>query len=43
MSLLINITINPDLEGAGLPTVKDPWSTTEPETRDIEEMGYEYV
>jgi tyrosinase len=35
--------INPDLAGAGLSTVMDPWSTTEPQTRDIEEMGYEYV
>jgi len=35
--------INPDLAGAGLSTVMDPWSTTEPETRDIEAMGYTYV
>ena len=35
--------INPDLAGAGLSTVMDPWSTTEPQTRDIEAMGYQYV
>jgi tyrosinase len=35
--------INPDLAGAGLSTVMDPWPVIEPQTRDIEAMGYEYV
>ena len=35
--------VNPDLAGAGLSEVMDPWSTTEPQTRDIRAMGYEYV
>jgi tyrosinase len=35
--------INPDLAGAGLSTVMDPWATTEADTRDIEAMGYDYV
>jgi len=35
--------INPDLSGAGLSSVMDPWSTTETQTRSIAAMGYEYV
>ena len=35
--------INPDLAAAGLSSVMDPWSVTEPQTRSIAAMGYEYV
>jgi hypothetical protein len=35
--------INPDLAGAGLSTVMDPCSTTDPETQDIAATGYTYL